>query len=515
MRLRRPRLERILLPLLLAGCGGGAGSGGGSGPELVVFSQTGAFVSIVDRVSRAGEATHLDATPGGGATLFANAGFAGVLPRSYVFSADGTWIVLIDSDASGREDLVAIRGNERRVLTAGLLPTDLILDRVGAWSDFGTSIAFLWRQPAETFPRLWIADPTTGSLASPFSVAGSPLEFWFGDWSPARAAFAISWRPGLTGGWRGGIVDAAGVTELLPPGVATDHCSAAFSPDGSRVAWLVPISTGEQRIYVTDVPVPGTPAVIPAGPIATIPTDASIEGPIWSPDGSRLAWYSDEGMPQGVWQLVAIPAGGGAETIAGPAELFSSVLERGVLWTPDSTRLLYQRESAFGGIDVVSTIAATGARTTIASTPSNRTISQKLEPSPDGSRIAFLDAVESGSDTSDYRLRILNPDGTDEDLLGLGSDVTSAFFLWAPDGEHLGLRVYRSGTGSVRVVSSIAEPRTPELPFSNYGRCDWSGDGAWFVVPEATGILGIRPGDDGLRTLHTLDDGAVEQLGVR
>lgn len=72
----------------------------------------------------------------------------------------------------------------------------------------------------------------------------------------------------------------------------------SFSPDGNRIAF-VSNKDGSPRIYVLDIPAPGTPLKETK---ATLISKANRENsaPNWSPDGTKLAYCS---MTQGVRQI--------------------------------------------------------------------------------------------------------------------------------------------------------------------------------------------------------------------
>ncbi len=78
--------------------------------------------------------------------------------------------------------------------------------------------------------------------------------------------------------------------------------SPVFSPDGSKIAYMS-TQGGNWDVYVINSS-GGTPR--------KITTSSGNDGlPVWSPDGSRLAYVSDQG---GEWAIWTVPQGGGSPT---------------------------------------------------------------------------------------------------------------------------------------------------------------------------------------------------------
>jgi serine/threonine protein kinase len=107
----------------------------------------------------------------------------------------------------------------------------------------------------------------------------------------------------------------------------------SLSPDGKRAAFrrLDPQKTGTQNLWLYEF----------ARGVATRFTfDSRLdEGPVWSPDGSRIAFVSDRSGTWDVYQKAA--------NLAGEDELLFKATGRGVYtdgWSPDGRFLLYETE---------------------------------------------------------------------------------------------------------------------------------------------------------------------------
>ncbi len=200
--------------------------------------------------------------------------------------------------------------------------------------------------------------------------------------------------------------------------------------------------------------------------------DANEWGPVWSPDGRRIAYSSDEnGMPQ----LFVMDADGSN------ARQLSDVWGEYPTWSPDGSRIAFA--SSMGGstpfgdpdYDVFVMNADGSDETNLTTTPE----SNEGYPtwSPDGAWIAFESTRGTPPDfepppydlerRSDEDVWVMRPDGSDPRNLTLDLVRQNKF----PDWSRRGLLVDREGS----IV--IVDPRT----------------GAQDEVSERTGVLGTFP----------------------
>jgi len=189
----------------------------------------------------------------------------------------------------------------------------------------------------------------------------------------------------------------------LAPAPTPDGANILFGTraDGGDIAWRV-------------VPLGG-------GPPTTLAAPPGVVHPRWSPDGSLIAWYSDE-SPGSIG--ISSPGGStfGAVT---PAEW--TVNDR-MTWAPDNTGLALERRLPGGDIDLY--ILTVGGDTLPVS------VGEHLDYgpgwSPDGSLVAFLRNDLSNATSGIYTVK---PDASD-----LRHIVTGRFFsevYWSPDGSRL------------------------------------------------------------------------------
>ncbi len=196
--------------------------------------------------------------------------------------------------------------------------------------------------------------------------------------------------------------------------------------DGAEAATLAPAPApdGENILFGTragggDV----TWRVVPAGggPATTLAAPPGVVQPRWSPDGSLIAWYRDEGQGS-----VGISSPGG--TTFGTVTPAEWRVNNHMNWAPDNTGLAIERRLPGGDIDLY--ILTLGGATLPIS------VGEHLDYgpgwSPDGSVVAFLRNDLSDATSGIYTVK---PDASD-----LRHVVTGRFFSevhWSPDGNRL------------------------------------------------------------------------------
>jgi Tol biopolymer transport system component len=265
--------------------------------------------------------------------------------------------------------------------------------------------------------RLEAVDPSTG-ISRALNLGTN-----VGDaaWSPngIRLAYSLSCEPSKSyttpcdkpASERAGIwvTDATGARTRLTswyglgnPGIG----GFGWAPDGDRIAYAA--AAPDPGLYVANAD--GSDATFIAGT-----EGASTTTPVWSHDGSLIAYGVDGHV------FVVAPDGGEPRLLAdGQAPA----------WSPDGSRLAL---AGVGGIDVVN---ADGSGLTRVGA------GYEFAWSPDGSRIVYH--IESRSSAkADFHegLWVVSPDGSNTvNVLPLGccpGGIVDGGFAWSPDGNRI------------------------------------------------------------------------------
>lgn len=227
-----------------------------------------------------------------------------------------------------------------------------------------------------------------------------------------RAAIVLATMLLLTGLTAGAVVVGSAVTTPAPNGlIAYPHVSGAI--------WVVEPDGSDPRALIED--------------------GGTLSDPVWSPDGTRLAYWSRTG---GSVDLV-VSAADGSHPVVVAADAGESNGWPQVDWSPDGTQVAFSA-IAPGAVspDCVSGGSTMcGSRIFIAAADGSTGAIQVGDPdldarepvwSPDGSSIAF----GAGNGPQDIRLHIMAPDGANDRVVGdlQGEGWALDRLDWSPDG---------------------------------------------------------------------------------
>jgi hypothetical protein len=237
--------------------------------------------------------------------------------------------------------------------------------------------------------------------------------------------------------------------------------------------------------------------------------------PVWSRDGTRIAYWSLPTDP-GPWDLVVARADGTGPTIvaSGILDLLQPELE-GADWSPDGASLAYStRTLSHGEADCageVETGSYCSARIFIAAADGSREPvaigdpgldARKPSYSPDGSLIAF--GGGDGRTSLENRLYVMASDGSDVRPISAPSEGPFAFARqdWSPDGSTIASDAGQSYTDIVLVAADgSGETKVTDTPFTDEMWAFFAVDGSigWWGDPSSPCCLQVQEAD-GART---------------
>lgn len=209
--------------------------------------------------------------------------------------------------------------------------------------------------------------------------------------------------------------------------------------------------------------------------VVALPNGPHDHQPDWSPDHRRIAFTRDSGgKVPGIYVMDA--DGTNVRLVIRDS---TSDAEFPV-WSPDGTRLAYASTPSGGGIGtsslVVVNVDGTG-RHVVSHSPAG---SIRAAWSPDGQWIVFFEGT--GCD-----LCAVHPDGTGQHRLAAADPNSTAGFgfpSWSPDGRTIAFQrdqrivvINADGSGATDLTSGVADDEF----------VDWSPDGSWLVFARFSG----------------------------
>lgn len=284
------------------------------------------------------------------------------------------------------------------------------------WSPDGTRIAYHeWRDGADSLVVIDSGgDPVTLATNDPMGQDCN-ADYFRPAWAPDGSSLIFPTRDGCYGAYDLSIVAADGsspATRLLSPG--TNGLLAAWSPDGTQLAYLGSEGTGGAGLYVAQV----TP-------------DVALSGNV---EGRRITSDLGHDLLNVTWQ-----------------EEFSEPR-----WSPDGTEIAVAAVTE--GFYLVD---AEGVYIVKADGSGQRLLAERAGSptwSPDGQRVAFHRTVDPSEYVHDrpctVRTWLIDADGTDERELPEIGDGCDGQPVWSPDGTRLASVLIMQAPGDPEMVET-------------------------------------------------------------
>jgi len=261
-----------------------------------------------------------------------------------------------------------------------------------------------------------------------------------------------------------------------------------WSPDGTKVAFVSDFTDaghGEKNVFVMKTTAAAGETVDLATQITKYSSGAkAIDDLAWSPDGSRIAYTrGNNSGDDSVWVVNA----DGTSTF--PLEIGGTGAKRHPTWSPDSSKIAYAVvKNEPEQIYIASSGGGIGA-------PLAKGVGHEPNWSPNGSKIAF-DGYHS-SNFGPVDLHLVTPDGSGTPLIVTPSSNTQwTFNAWSADGGRI---AYRSEAGSGAAIYRVMNADGGgDHPLASPGEGDarsasWAPDGSRIVYEGALiGNIGAR-----------------------
>ena len=223
-----------------------------------------------------------------------------------------------------------------------------------------------------------------------------------------------------------------------------------------------------------------------SGVVQLTDNDSSDCCPVWSPDGSRIAFRSDRDNSNHVSDIYVMNADGtGVEQITDGSDNYH------LAWSPDGTRITF---TAYSEIYVMNADGTDIVRLT-----SNNTVS--------GRSIFFLDNDDDGLGEAYVR----NDDGSVESFAEWESmDWQSIDWLpsWSPDSQRIVFQSLRDGDMEIYLMNADGSG-VLQLTHNTF---DFDSEPSWSPYGNHIAFVSDRDGDNDEIYVMNVDGGSIERL---
>jgi Tol biopolymer transport system component len=282
----------------------------------------------------------------------------------------------------------------------------------------------------------------------------------------------------------------------------TPKSDPAWSPDGRQIAFASN-SDHSASLYIMNADGSNPTKLIDAKDLsmnrqATPDWQLGIGGPVWSPDGRKIAFDASHtiGGTLSIVDMYVIDADGSNLITPAGRPAFDS----GPAWSPDSQKIAFNSSvewdkvgvifNSCGGSGGICVMNADG--TNLISLPHKKGGEGDPNWSPDGRKIAFT----SGR-TGDAEIYVMDTDGSNPVNLTRYGKAWDAAPVWSPDGKRIAFSSYRDGNFEIYVMNADG---TDIINVTN--NLTDEGSPAW--SPDSTRIA-FASGRDGNSEIYVVD----------
>jgi Tol biopolymer transport system component len=293
-------------------------------PDLPELRRDGEIITM-----RGSDLIGVDPHTGNGRTLVDGREIHGTVGNA-AFSPDGGWLAFDVATQSSLWVMDAELGPRRLAVNPGRW----------AWSPTDAQLAMMHDS------TLTLIDPSTGrriDLGPTFDDGDTTGPVWSPDGT--RIVF------GVRGGSLYSVDVGSGDRSLLVPlsGNLDSIDGIEWSPDGAHVAILADLIEGLRRLYVMNADGSGLRVLVndfePGDWPGWFPDDPS-QQTAWSPDGTRLTYRAFSGPNERELRIWTVSLDGSAPSLVASHTNGECCIDGGPVWSPDGSQIAFETDSS-------------------------------------------------------------------------------------------------------------------------------------------------------------------------